>query len=141
MAHVKTPEERGPVGAWAYDARIGAELSVEQVIEKLPTRYHPATLRKVEGGSAKAGRRMLRELATVYHSEPPGLAPEPQPADGAAIVAAIDRLTTAIETQTRQQVSGMAGLGDVLGLVLHRLGGLPVRTTDERFDQQSVPTR
>jgi transcriptional regulator with XRE-family HTH domain len=107
VAHLKTPEERGAIGAWAYETRDRLGLSVEQVVERLPTRYHPATLRKIEGGSAKAGRRMLRELAELYLAEgkargiavigPPG---SRQDESGDDVAAAIRDQTKAIETQT-----------------------------------------
>jgi hypothetical protein len=103
--HVKSDIERGPEGAWAYRTRTILDLSVEQVIERLPTRYNPATLRKVEGGSAKAGRRMLGELWDLYRAEaeargkiiapPTGLVTPAASSD--PVVAAIDRQTKVME--------------------------------------------
>jgi hypothetical protein len=81
MARRKTNAEVGPLGVWAYDSRDLLGLSVEQVIERLPTKYNPATLRKVEGGSAKPGRRMWRELQALYRqeAEAAGVTITPQP--------------------------------------------------------------
>lgn len=66
MARRKSNAEVGPFGVWAYDTRIALDLSVEGVIAALPTHYHPATLRKIEGGSSAPGTRMWRELRDLY---------------------------------------------------------------------------
>lgn len=137
MAHVKTPEERGAIGAWAYEARDRLGLSVEQVIERLPTRYHPATLRKVEGGSAKAGRRMLRELADLYVSvgrearvavlAPPGQKETDPSTKGeagliaAAIERAIDRQTVAIVEAVKEQAQATFRQGKTIRDLLEEL--------------------
>src|SRR3990167_10256999 len=72
---MKRPEERGPVGAWAYRTRQEADLTVEQVVERLAVHGYAvkaSTLRGIEGGSKKPGARLLRLIAEVYGSEPPG---------------------------------------------------------------------
>lgn len=109
MARVKTAEERGPVGAWAYEARVERELSVEQVIERLPTRYHPATLRKVESGSSQPGRRMLRELAALYGVEAPGepLAPTTELSE---LAASIRDLARAIQEERAERLEWERGV-------------------------------
>lgn len=66
MARRKSDAEVGPLGVWAYNTRDRLDVSVEEVIAALPTTYHPATLRKVEGGSAQPGSRMWRELGELY---------------------------------------------------------------------------
>jgi hypothetical protein len=155
MARRKSNAEVGVFGVWAYDTRDALALSVEQVTGDkggrtglLPNTYSPATLRKIEGGSTKRpGRRMWRELRDLYARlaaergidiEPqPPLDPEPQPVvagDTALIVAAIDRLTAAVEAQTASQVDSTRGLGDVLGEVLARLAGARSRTPGEQPD-------
>jgi hypothetical protein len=66
---VKTAAERGQIGAWAYEARAEADLSVPEVIRQLKARGQAVTeptLRGIEGGSKKPGRRLLRELASIY---------------------------------------------------------------------------
>lgn len=75
---MKTPEERGPIGAWAYRARGEAGLSVEQVADRLAAKgeaVHPATIRGIEGGTKRPGARLLRLLGEVLESAPPGVSP------------------------------------------------------------------
>jgi hypothetical protein len=81
MARRKTDAEVGPLGVWAYNTRVTLDLSVEGVIAALPTDYHPATLRKIEGGSAPPGSRMWRELWNLYSrlAEEGGVPIDPQP--------------------------------------------------------------
>lgn len=81
MARRKSDAEVGPLGVWAYDTRELLDLKLEAVIAALPTVYHPATLRKVEGGSARPGRRMWRELLAFYTriAAERGIALDPQP--------------------------------------------------------------
>jgi transcriptional regulator with XRE-family HTH domain len=116
MPGVKTPAERGTTGAWAYQARDESGLSVEQVIDQLQARgttVTASTIRGVEGGSKKPGRRLLRELAAVYGSAPPGAAEEPDE-DLLAVIsrqaAAIDALAAAIEADRRSRAAWEKGL-------------------------------
>lgn len=63
------------MGAWAYEARADADLSVEEVVERLTRAGQPvtaATIRGIEGGSKKPSRRLLRALAAVYGRPVPG---------------------------------------------------------------------
>ncbi len=72
---VKTLEQRGVIGAWAYLARREADLSVEQVVAALGEQdvlVSPATIRGVESGAKKPSARLLRQLGTVLGSTPPG---------------------------------------------------------------------
>lgn len=66
MAAVKTPEERGPLGAWAYDTRDRLDLSVEQVAVALPKPVNPATIRKAEADSKDMSRPLWRQLTDYY---------------------------------------------------------------------------
>lgn len=71
---MKSAAERGSIGAWAYEARADADLSVEEVAERLaragqPVR--PATIRGIEGGSKQPSMRLLRAMAKVYGTTPP----------------------------------------------------------------------
>jgi transcriptional regulator with XRE-family HTH domain len=94
---MKTPEERGPIGAWAYAARRTAEMTVEDVAELLRARghaVHPATLRGIEGGTKKPGRALLRGLSEIYEVDPPV---DQRPADSPDLVAALDRQTVVFE--------------------------------------------
>ena len=77
---MKSPAERGPVGAWAYEARTDADLSVEEVVARLERTGNgvsSATIRGIEGGSKKPSRRLLRALANVYGLPAPGDVAEP----------------------------------------------------------------
>ena len=103
---MKTPAERGRTGAWAYEARQDADLSVEQVQERLARAGHvvtTATLRGVESGSKQPSRRLLRALAAVYKKPVPGDTDEP-PADQSDLAAAIrentDMLRKVLEALT-----------------------------------------
>ena len=96
---MKTPEERGPIGAWAYTARVDAGMSVEEVAEQLRGRgvaVHPASLRGVEGGSKKPGRALLSALAELYGVHPPRVNGQAVD-DMSALVSALERQTAAIE--------------------------------------------
>lgn len=101
---VLTPEERGPAAAWAYETRTLLELSVEQVIARLPTKYDPATLRKAEGRNGKPSRQMWRELKALYEAaarkKGVAIAPQPALAAGKQQVATLDDLVAAITAQT-----------------------------------------
>ena len=72
---MKTPAERGPIGAWAYEARADADLSVEQVADQLARMGNPikpASIRGVESGTKKPSRRLLRALSELYGKPVPG---------------------------------------------------------------------
>jgi len=133
VAAVKSPAERGPIGAWAYESRTEADLSVPAVIEQLArrgVRVTEATLRGIEGGSKKPGRRLLRELASIYGSVPPG---EPQAAteqflDLGPLLDRLDRmvesnekLAAAIERQAGAIETTSADVGTII-LLRERIG-------------------
>lgn len=106
---MKTPAERGTIGAWAYQGRDDAGLSVPQVVERLRSvgsGVTESTIRGIEGGSKTPGRRTLRELATIYGSIPPGESAE-EPRDNLA--AAISRQADAIEALAQAIAKDRAG--------------------------------
>jgi transcriptional regulator with XRE-family HTH domain len=80
---VKSDLERGAFGAWAFHSRDQLDVSVEEVAERLG--YHPASLRKVESGSAEPSRRIVRELPALYRTiaVEKGVALSPAPAEEA----------------------------------------------------------
>jgi transcriptional regulator with XRE-family HTH domain len=96
---MKTPAERGPIGAWAYTARTAVELTVEEVADQLRARghaVHPATLRGIEGGTKKPGRALLAGLSEIYGVHPP----RPEPVEGSPeLVAVMERAAQALERQ------------------------------------------
>lgn len=96
MRAMKAPGERGPIGAWAQQAREDSGLSVEQVIERLAakgSKVIPSTVRGWEGGSKRPGRRQVRLLAEIYGVAAPG---EPEP-ESLSLVAALNRQAAALE--------------------------------------------
>lgn len=100
MAHIKDDSERGPFGAWAYHARTRLELSDEQVVRSLPTRWNPATLRKLEGGTGSA--KMRAEVVVYYQSQAlkRGLALPDPPAATAVALDPTQELIAALHAQT-----------------------------------------
>jgi hypothetical protein len=121
MARRKSDAEVGPLGVWAYDTRELLDLKVEAVIAALPTTYHPATLRKVEGGSARPGRRMWRELAAFYVriALEKGIQLDPQPRldpEPAGATETADPLIRALMAQT----AAISALVERLDLLVRR---------------------
>jgi transcriptional regulator with XRE-family HTH domain len=108
---VKTPAERGPIGAWAYTARTAAELTVEDVADRLRDRghaVHPATIRGIEGGTKKPGRALLTGLSDLYGVHPPA-DEKPDVLDQDSIVAALDRQTALLERLVLALTPGTRG--------------------------------
>lgn len=100
---MKTPAERGAIGAWAYAARQHSELSVEEVTERLRLRgvsVHPATLRGIEGGTKKPGRALLTGLSDIYGMAPPVERQVTEFSDLGDLVRATERQADAIERLT-----------------------------------------
>jgi hypothetical protein len=131
MPPVKTPEERGPTAWWAYRTRDVLDLSVEQVVSRLPTKTDESTLRKAEGDSRHMSRRLLRELGDLYrrefrvrgregdYQEPPG--PESRRSDVGdlpALVRAINDLVEEMRLARLAQSEWTAGVQDVLAAAL-----------------------
>jgi hypothetical protein len=119
MARRKTDAERGPFGAWAYNTRVLLDRSVEEIVSMLPTTYHPATLRKVEGGTPTGSRppaRMWRELGALYAKlakagntdidAQPRLNPEPADGEPADLASALRDLTVEL-TAWRTERQGL----------------------------------
>lgn len=118
---MKSDFERGPFGAWAFHARDALDLSVEEVASRLG--YHPASMRKMESGSAPPSRRMIRELPALYGeiageksvTLPPPPAGEPEgPTDAAS---AIRELVEEVRLSRLAQERTAAVLVDLIGLV------------------------
>lgn len=109
---MKSPAERGPTGAWAYEARADADLSVEAVVERLARVGVPvtaATLRGIEGGSKQPSRRLLRALADVYGRPVPGDKSEgaagetTMPAALASLASAVSDLAAELRESRRER--------------------------------------
>lgn len=111
MRGVKAPSERGTIGAWAYEARAEADLSVEEVVERLARSGNgvsAATIRGVEGGSKKPSRKLLRAMADVYGRPIPGDPAPVEVADG-AYLARIDALVEQL-TEDRAVIRSLIAL-------------------------------
>lgn len=126
---VKTPSERGAIGAWAFQARQELGLSVEQVADAMAARgqtVSPATLRGVEGGSKKPGARLLRTLQQVLDSAPP-TAPAPVEGDVALAIreqaASNDRLAEAMQAQAESFTTLAASIDRAASGVVGTVGG------------------
>jgi len=136
MARRKHDADVGPLGVWAYNTRDALDLSVEAVVAALPTHYHPATLRKVEGGSAQPGSRMWRELGNFYVrvaeerqvpiDTQPRLRPEPTTATETPdpLVAAIMAQTEAINALVRELALSRAAQVEATEVAFRALGAL-----------------
>lgn len=137
---VKSDMERGPFGAWAFRARDQLDLSVEYVAETLG--YHPASLRKMESGSAPASRRMKRELPDLYRrlASERGVALDSLPADDAApegdLASAVRELVEEVRLSRLAQERSAATLADLMGVVL--AGRLP---QSESADEGAAPVQ
>lgn len=62
---MKSPDERGPLAAWAYEARVKLNLSPEATVRELG-RYNPATIRKAETLDRHMSRPLWRALTALY---------------------------------------------------------------------------
>jgi len=121
---VKSDAERGPFGAWAFHARDQLDLSVEQVADDL--HYHPASLRKMESGSAPASRRMRRELPGLYRrralekgiSIPPAPAGEEPAAPSTDVAAAIRELVEEVRASRLVSERSAVVMAELLGALV-----------------------
>lgn len=136
MPAMKSPQERGPIGAWAFEARATAGMSVPEVLAALAARDHrvrDATIRGIESGAKRPGRRLLALLAEIYSSDPPG-EQAPAVANLGELADAIRQLADAIQEERSQRADWERGILEALrGLRAvpptgGRRGGL-VRTT------------
>lgn len=128
MARRKSDAERGPLGAWAYNTRDLIGLSVAEVLKRLPTQYSEPTLRKIEGGSSKPGRRMWREMRTLYQEVAaaadividyqPQLEPEPDHAPPSPdLAAALMALAVELKAMREERVEMQARVRFLEGAV------------------------
>jgi hypothetical protein len=130
---VKSDVERGPFGAWAFRARDQLDLAVEAVAEMLG--YHPASLRKLESGSAPASRRMRRELPDLYRrlAAERGVVLDAAPAEDALsepdLVSVVRELVEEVRLSRLSQERSTGVLADLLGYVM--AGRLPQSETED----------
>lgn len=138
MPTVKSPEERGPLAAWAYESRTSLDLSPEAVVHALG-KYNPATIRKAEADSKDMSAPLWRSLVALYsrlaRDKSITLAPVPisaglpQPAgDLNALIRAleaqtraIEGLVRAIEDQSDERLAGGQATALFLGVIARAL--------------------
>jgi transcriptional regulator with XRE-family HTH domain len=121
---MKADSERGVTGAWAYNARQEADLSVEEVVValgKAGQAVSPATIRGIESGSKKPGARLLRKLGDVLGSEPPG---HGVAADAPDLATALQALTQELAAMRLERES-MGERVESLERAVRALGGSP----------------
>lgn len=138
---MKTPEERGPVGAWIVRERERLNLSVEEVIERLADQGQPVSasyMRGIEAGR-RPSSRVVHALEALFGSRVPA---EKQAAASidtlvamlAAQTAAINELV--VELRLGREAAG--GIQEGSRRVAERLaidqplGGAPVRSRRPR---------
>ena len=90
---MKTDEERGPVGAWARNARLAAGYATAREAAEAANRAGiPLKLQHLQGiesGWDRAGRDLLIRLGELYGSDPPGVDRQPAGALSPALEAEI----------------------------------------------------
>lgn len=111
-ARRKTDAERGPLGAWAYNAMVDLGLSDEQIAARVEA--SSATVRKIAGGSERhPSARLLRAMHRYFMEvgaaatppipidRPPGLEPDDNMAGAAGDTLTVPAsLLTALAAQT-----------------------------------------
>lgn len=77
--YMKTDEDRGPVGAWARNARLAAGYRTAREAAEAANRAGIALklqhFQGIESGWDRAGRELLLSLGRFYGSDPPVDAP------------------------------------------------------------------
>jgi transcriptional regulator with XRE-family HTH domain len=116
---VKADSERGVIGAWAFHARAEADLSVEEVAERVAAKgqaVKPATIRGIESGNKRPGVRLLRLLAAVLDSTPPGFPAIDEP-DEPALATALLALAAELAAMREERLAMRSELDDLSALV------------------------
>lgn len=140
----KTDAERGPLGAWLYNAAVLLDLSAEDIAEAVGT--SSPTIRKVMGGSNRQpGRRLLWDINAFMEAKSqergrpveraPGLGREAlgQGSDGpdlAALITALTAQTTAMAdlvNELREERSARKAAEDRVSDLELALAGLTER--------------
>ena len=97
------PEQRGPLGAWAYETRTGLGWTTEDAVARLAAgqgvKMLPSTLRTLEAGHYHPAAPVLSALEAVYGSPAPQVAMETPTSELAALRASVDELRDAIGDQ------------------------------------------
>lgn len=140
---MKSPEQRGPVGAWAYEERDRRDWSVERTVEELARQgvsISTSYLRSIESNSKPASGRVLRALKKLYESAPPEAGqPNGGPDIGELVTAireqtaAIDRLVTSLGDRPPVDPASLAAqLGEALATHLRPLLDATGRHSEKR---------
>jgi len=90
-----TDEQRGPLGAWAYHARVAKFSNTEKAADALASygiKMLPDTLRGVETGHSGVSPEVLDALEALYVSKAPPLATETHGGGLGALWAVVEAL-------------------------------------------------
>lgn len=138
-----TYRPKPPIAAWIARERARLGLKPLELAERLRAVGTSVTEQTIRVWESYAGRNPsaanLDALERVFGTEAPR--DEPAGPDLAAVVAAIDRLTAAVEAQTRAQDERSQATIDALAQVLLRLGGLPGRSEGGEPERHSAPAQ
>lgn len=130
---MKSPEERGPLAAWAYEARVKLNLSPESVVQELG-RYNPATIRKAETLDRHMSRPLWRALTALYPhiAHEKGIAIPIPPGHMAGAGAGDTQLAPAAYLARLEDLVGLVGLLVKQNADLMAAVGLAPQTSEAR---------
>jgi hypothetical protein len=115
---VKTPEERGPIGQWAWEQRHAHGWSDHDVVLKLATEHYIAmrdsSYRGIEAGQYRPGAEVLAALEAIYGTSAPEVAPRTAPAGDEALRASVASLEATVATLEARLAGVEAALADHL---------------------------
>lgn len=132
----RTPAQRGPIGRYLTRKRTERYRTQEEALADM-RRLAGLAISVSEYAQWESGSRVPREdnpklqrLIEFFGGHPEEEVVRSPQSDSEALVAAIDRLTAAVELLVERHTEGTTATAQMLGAVLGRLGGLPERTPD-----------
>lgn len=122
-----------PIAAWIQRERHRLGLKPAELVSRLGAQGVEVTEQTIRVWESNVDRRPsaynLEALERVFGSQAPRTE---EPVDTASIVAAVDRLTAAVQDHRRAVEDGITALAEVLGTVLGKLADTPSETPSER---------
>ena len=111
-----TPEQRGPIGAWAYERRSQLgwtdEVAVARLLDEQGVKMRASSLRTIETGHYLPAPDVLAALEALYGSQAPQVAPRTGRGGDAALWAAVEALRATVETLEARLAADEAALAD-----------------------------